>query len=227
MRHATLRGRGCRSSEGIPPDDQPDRRPERDNIRSGLTNAIEEGDVEQAVRSWPTIPTAIAQTPARGQCVGPRLASSRLTRCRKHPDYPRVMMVAAYEALDSGDTDRADALCHQALEVANELPTPLEGPPLEIDALALRAEDFVAAGAYADAVRAYTRAAELAAVGYPGIAAIFFAYSVSSALLGGGDLNEATARAEARDQFGPTIRGSRRDRDRPQFAGAHARRPRS
>ena len=44
---------------------------------------------------------------------------------------------------------------------------------------------------------AYTRAAEVArADGYPGVAAIYLAYSVSSALLGGGGIQEATATAE-------------------------------
>ena len=171
---------------------------ERDNIRSGLINAIEEGDVAQAVQIVANHPHRDRANASRiGQVFTvPALRVLDLPGAATHPDYPRVMMVAAYEALDSGDTDRADTLCHQALEVADGLPTPLEGPPLEIDALTLRAETSLAAGAYADAVRAYTRAAELAADGYPGIAAIFFAYSVSSALLGGGDLNEATARAE-------------------------------
>ncbi len=44
---------------------------------------------------------------------------------------------------------------------------------------------------------AYTRAAELASTEkYVGVAAIFLAYSVSADLLGGGELMEATARAE-------------------------------
>ena len=50
----------------------------------------------------------------------------------------------------------------------------------------LQAQNFLARGAYADAVSAYARAAELAqADGYSGMAAIFLAYKVSCALLGG------------------------------------------
>ena len=135
---------------------------ERDNIRSGLANAIEEGDVAQAVQIVANHPHRDRANAGRiGQVLRcPPCESLDLPGAATHPEYPRVMMVAAYEALDSGDTDRADALCHQALEAADGLPTPLEGPPLEIDALTLRAETSLAAGAYADAVPAYTRAAE-------------------------------------------------------------------
>ena len=129
---------GHRSLVAIRPDDR-QIGVERDNIRSGLTNAIEAGDVRRRCRSWRTIPTAIAQTPAESaRCsTVPALRVLDLPGAATHPDYPRVMMVAAYEALDTGDTDRADTLCHQALEAADGLTTPLEGPPLEIDALTL------------------------------------------------------------------------------------------
>jgi hypothetical protein len=115
----------------------------------------------------------------------------------EHPDYPRVLMVVAYEALDSGNQDRANVFCRQALQAVRDMPNPPAGPPLEIDALTLQAEASLASGDYSDAVVAYTRAAKLAtANGYTGIAAIFLAYSVTSDLLGGGDPEEATARAE-------------------------------
>jgi hypothetical protein len=52
-------------------------------------------------------------------------------------------------------------------------------------------------GAYADAVAAYRRASELASAdGYPGLAAIFLAYGVSSAVLWGVGIDEATTDAE-------------------------------
>ena len=171
---------------------------ERDNIRSGLANAIDAGDVARAVQ-------IVANHPHRDRANASRIGqvfsvpASRvldLPGAAQHHDYPRVLMVAAYEALDSGNNDRVDTLCRQALKAASGLPTPLEGPPIEIDAFTLRAEASLAAGAYADAVAAYTHAAELAADGYPGIAAILLAYSVSSTLLGGGDVKQANAAAE-------------------------------
>jgi hypothetical protein len=106
-------------------------------------------------------------------------------------------MVAAYEALDSLNPERADSLARQALEAANAKGVSLKGPPLEIDVLTLQAESSIAGGAYADAVAAYIQAAEHASAnGYPGIAAIYLSYSVSSDLLGGADPGLATARAE-------------------------------
>ena len=91
-------------------------------------------------------------------------------------------------------TDVLDALCHQALEAANGSPDAVGGPrPLEMAARRHFAPRHrSAAGAYADAVRAYTRAAELRRLtGTPGLPSFFFAYSVQQRLLGGGDLNEA------------------------------------
>jgi hypothetical protein len=66
-----------------------------------------------------------------------------------------------------------------------------------MDACNLRAMASLAAGAYTDAVSAYSRAAELAiADGYPGLAAIGLAVGVNTALLGGADFREVTAQAE-------------------------------
>jgi predicted ATPase/class 3 adenylate cyclase len=172
---------------------------ERDNVRSALANAVEAGDVAGAIK-------IVAHHPhrdrANGQHIGHVyvLPASRvlgLPGAAEHPDYPRLLMVAAYEALDSQDQERAELLARQALDAAGAQGRPLEGPPLEIDVLSLQAESSLAAGEYHDAVLAYIRAAEIAsAAGYLGAAAIFLAYSVSSDLLGGGELEEATARAE-------------------------------
>jgi predicted ATPase/class 3 adenylate cyclase len=172
---------------------------ERDNVRSALTNAIEAGDVARAIQ-------IVANHPHRDRANAHRigqvyvLPASRvldLPSAAEHPGYPRLLMVGAYEALDSLDQERADVLSRQALEAARAQGTSLAGPPLEIDVLTLQAESSLAAGAFDDAVVAYARAAELAGTeGYLGVAAIFLAYSVSSDLLGGGELEDTTARAE-------------------------------
>jgi tetratricopeptide (TPR) repeat protein len=172
---------------------------ERDNVRSALANAIDAGDVARAIQIVANHPH---RDRANAQHIGQVyvLPASRvldLPGATEHPDHPRLLMVAAYEALDSLDQERADTLSQQALDAAKAQGTSLEGPPLEIDVLTLKAESSLAAGRYDDAVLAYTRAAELASAdGYLGVAAIFLAYSVSSDLLRGGELEEATARAE-------------------------------
>ena len=170
---------------------------ERDNIRSALANAIAANDVVHAVQ-------IVANHPHRHRANANRIGQMwsvpasevlEMPGAAEHPEYPRVLMVAAYEALDGGDPRRADMYCRQALDSVQS--AVLDGPPLEIDAYTLRAEASLAGGAFTAAVEAYSQAAELAdAEDYPGIAAIFLAYSVSSALLGGMDRDEATSRAE-------------------------------
>ncbi|OBK76342.1 adenylate/guanylate cyclase domain-containing protein [Mycobacterium sp. 1164985.4] len=170
---------------------------ERDNIRSALANAIAANDVGHAVQ-------IVANHPHRHRANANRIGQMwsvpaseviAIPGAAEHPEFPRVLMVAAYEALDSGDPRRAAVYCRQALDSAQYVV--LEGPPLAIDAYTLRAEESLARGSYTEAVQAYSQAAELAeANGYPGIAAIFLAYSVSSALLGSMDSDAATARAE-------------------------------
>jgi predicted ATPase/class 3 adenylate cyclase len=172
---------------------------ERDNVRSALSNAVEAGDVARAVQIVANHPHRDRANPGRiGQVyVLPAIRVLEMPGAAEHPEYPRLLMVAAYEALDSLEPERADVLAGKALKAARAKGVPLEGPPLEIDALTLRAESSIGAGAYADAVAAYTQAAEHAsAFGYLGVAAIYLSYSVSTDLLGGGDLGQATARAE-------------------------------
>ncbi len=172
---------------------------ERDNVRSALANAVEAGDVARAVQIVANHPHRDRANPGRiGQVyVLPAIRVLEMPGAANHPEYPRLLMVAAYEALDSLHPERADVLARQALEAARAKDAPLEGPPLEIDVLTLQAEASIAAGAYADAVAAYTQAAEHASAnGYLGIAAIYLSYSVSSDLLGGGELGQVTARAE-------------------------------
>jgi len=62
----------------------------------------------------------------------------------------------------------------QALEAGERLGA-FHGPRIEMETCSLQAQNSLAAGAYADAVSAYARAAELAnGDGYPGLAAIFW-----------------------------------------------------
>jgi predicted ATPase/class 3 adenylate cyclase len=169
---------------------------ERENIRTALANAIDANNVALAVRllayhlhSWSV--TAIGEVfslPAGRVLDMPGAA--------EQPGYPRVLVIAAWYAVHSGEFDH-DQLCRQALQAERRIPTPLLGPRVETDVCALQAQVALSAGAYADAASAYTRAAELARVdGYPGLAAIFLAYSVNSALLGGADIHGAVAAAE-------------------------------
>ncbi len=114
--------------------------------------------------------------------------SRRYSACPEHPnsrDIPPRLVVAAYKAQSIGDWQRVDELCRQALEAEERLGA-FHGPRIEMETCSLQAQNSLAAGAYADAISAYARAAELAeADGYPGMAAIFLAYKVSCALLGG------------------------------------------
>jgi predicted ATPase/class 3 adenylate cyclase len=174
--------------------------PERDNIRTALTNVIDAGDAALAVEIVASHPhRQLSMASPIGELSA--LPASRvldMAQAPLQPGYPHVLIVAAHHAVWSGDYDSGDELCRQALEVERSLQTRLHGPRIEIDVCALQAQGSLAAGAYADAVTAYTRAAELArADGYPGLAAMYLAYGVNSALLGGGHVEQATAQAEA------------------------------
>jgi len=66
-----------------------------------------------------------------------------------------------------------------------------------METYSLQAQSFLGRGGYADAVSAYARAAELAKTDkYLGMAAIFLAYKVSCALLGGIAANEMESTVE-------------------------------
>jgi predicted ATPase/class 3 adenylate cyclase len=172
---------------------------ERDNIRSAIANALDAGDaalVVQLVANHPHRQSATAH-PTGDLLLVPASRVSDLAGAPQEPGYPRVLMVAAHQAVLRGDHGSADKLCWEAVEADRHLLTRLPGPGIEIDACALRALASLSAGAYADAVLAYTRAAELASAdGYPGLAAMYLAYSVNTVLLGGGDIKEAAGRAE-------------------------------
>ena len=172
---------------------------ERDNLRSALTNAIDGDDAALAVQLVAENPHGqmSIMNPIGEVFIQPASRILDMNGAAQEPGYPRVLMVAASNALFSGDHDSVDELCRQALEAERTLPTQLRGPRIESDACALQAQASLSAGAYADAAAAYARAAELAnADGYPGHAAIHLAYSVNSALLGGGAIDEAIGKAE-------------------------------
>jgi predicted ATPase/class 3 adenylate cyclase len=170
---------------------------ERDNIRSALANAIDAGDAALAVQLAADQLQDRGVSPIGEVVLVPASRVLDLAGAGQQPGYPRVLILAAYHALYSGDYDIADELCQQALEADGSLPTPRHSPPIESDVYALQAQASLSAGAYTDAVCAYTRAAELArADGYSGLAAIYLAHSVNTSLLGGGGIEQATARAE-------------------------------
>jgi predicted ATPase/class 3 adenylate cyclase len=173
--------------------------PERDNVRLALANAIDAGDAALAVQLVANHPQKLGASLSSVGEVFPVPAARvlELAGASREHGYAQVLMAAAWHAVWSGDYEVAKERCRQALDAEGSLLTPLQSPRIESDVCALQAQASLSAGAYADAVAAYTRAAELArADGYPGIAAMFLAFSVSSALLGGGGIEQATATAE-------------------------------
>ena len=159
---------------------------ERDNFLAALANAVDSGDASAASCVGGELSRPIA-----GPRVQPASYSSvdvtpvlAMPGASEQPGYPSALVVAAYQAQSIGDWQRVDELCQQALEAEERLGA-FHGPRIEMETCSLQAQNFLARGAYADAVSAYARAAELAeADGYSGMAAIFLAYKVSCALLG-------------------------------------------
>jgi predicted ATPase/class 3 adenylate cyclase len=170
---------------------------ERDNIRAALANAIDVGDAAVAVQlvadnlhQW------VTTSPIGEVLFIPAARVLDLPGADQEPGYPRVLVMAAYNAYTTGEWDTIDELCRQALEAERRLGA-RQGPRIEMDVPHVQAMVSLAAGAYADAVSGFAHAAELAnADGYPGLAATYLANSVNSALLGGGWTQETTTRAE-------------------------------
>ena len=159
---------------------------ERDNFLAALANAVDSGDASVAVELVASYPIQSRAEGPTGELlvvdVAPVLG---MPGASAQPGYPSAQVVAAYKAQSIGDWQRVDELCQQALEAGERLGA-FHGPRIEMETCSLQAQNSLAAGAYADAVSAYARAAELAnGDGYPGLAAIFLAYKVSCALLGG------------------------------------------
>jgi predicted ATPase len=172
---------------------------ERDNIRAALAYAIDTGDAELAVR-------LIVDHPARQSHSGaptgevllmPTSRILELAGVRQQPGCPDVLIVAAQKALVGGDKAGADELCRQAVEVEASLGAARRSWRVETHVWVLRAEALTWSGDYAEGVAAYARAADLAvADDNPGLAAMFLAYSVNVALLGGSGVEEVLPIAE-------------------------------
>ena len=175
---------------------------ERDNVRLAVNTAIETNDGLLAVRLlashpnrhgvWGANPVGTVLSDAVDQVL-------ELADARESPEYPRGLMVGAYQTFWSGDCDYAVAreLCSEALTEQQDRAVAPQGPPIEMDARNLEALASLSAGAYTDAVHAYSQAAEAArADGYPGIAATYLAFGVNARVLGGLGAEEAIAEAE-------------------------------
>jgi predicted ATPase/class 3 adenylate cyclase len=174
---------------------------ERDNVRLALNAAIETNNGALAVQLVANHPNRHGQWGATP--VGAVLSEAtdrvlKLSAARESLEYPRVPMLAAYQTFYS-DSNYADSmeLCEKAIDAEGDHSGPLRGPRIEMDVWSLRAMASFAAGAYAEAVDGYTRAAQVArADGYPGVAATYLAYSVNARMLGDIGAQQAIAQAE-------------------------------
>lgn len=171
---------------------------ERDNIRAALATAMDTTDAALAVRLVANHPHhhgyggmgRVSEMPASRVVLD-------LPDARAEAGYPRVLMIAAWQAYLRGDYHVADDLRRQVLDIDSSQPKTCGHPPVELDACNLTAMASLAAGDYDGALAAYRRGAELAAAQrYPGLAAINLAVGVNTALLGGGETEEVAAIAE-------------------------------
>jgi predicted ATPase/class 3 adenylate cyclase len=172
---------------------------ERDNIRAALATAIDAADASLAVRLVANHPHhhGYGGTGAVFDIEVPASQVLDLPNAHEEAGYPRVVIAAAWHAWIRGDIDKAYELRRQALEADSLHPTTPGRPRAELDAHNLTAMVSLAAGDYAEAVKAYGRVAELASAdGYPGLAAINLAVGVNTALLGGGEAEDLVAKAE-------------------------------
>ncbi len=159
---------------------------ERDNFLAALANAVDSGDASAAVALVASYPIQYRAEGTTGEIivvdVTPVLG---MPEASAQPAYPFALLVAAYRAQSTGDWKRVNDLCQQALQAEARLGGP-HGSKIEMEVCSLQAQLHLGTGAYAAAVSTYTRAAELAQKGGAvGMAAIFQAYKVTCALLGG------------------------------------------
>ncbi|OBI72977.1 adenylate/guanylate cyclase domain-containing protein [Mycobacterium sp. E740] len=173
---------------------------DRDNVRLALNTAIETDNGALAVQLVANHPNRHGQgaMPVGTVLMDPVYRVLELDGALESPGYPRVLMVAAYQAFYS-DSNYALAmdLCEKALATDRDRVTASGGPRIEMDAWSLRAMVSLSAGDYAAAVAGYTRAADVArADGYPGVAATYLAYGVNARLLGGIGAQQALAEAQ-------------------------------
>ncbi|OBF95900.1 hypothetical protein A5790_06690 [Mycobacterium sp. 852002-51152_SCH6134967] len=172
---------------------------ERENIRTALATTIDNGYAQLAVQ-------LVADHPhhhgygGTGEVFEIRIPSARvidLPGASQQPDYPRVLMAAAWHAYLRGDFDLADEWRRKAVEADARHPDTRHRPRVEMDACNLIAMAALASGDYSGAVSAYRRAAEMAAAdGYPALAAVALAVSVNASMLGGSEATDEVARAE-------------------------------
>jgi predicted ATPase/class 3 adenylate cyclase len=170
---------------------------ERDNFLAALAKAVDFGDASAATELVASYPIQYRAEGTTGEIVvidvTPALG---IPGASEQPAYPSALVVAAYKAQSIGDWQRVNELCRQALEAEQRVGS-FHGPRIEMETCSLQAQNFLATGAYAAAISAYARAAELAeADGYLGMAAIFLAYKVSCALLGGTEAEEMESTVE-------------------------------
>ncbi|HEX3283796.1 MAG TPA: adenylate/guanylate cyclase domain-containing protein [Mycobacterium sp.] len=173
---------------------------ERDNLRAALANAIDCENCSLAVRlviNYPH-PYNQATTPMGPALVVPAARVAELADAAREIGYPRVLAIAAYEASTLNDFHRAEEFCVLAIAAENALPAELRDPRSEIEVNSVRALILLNQGAFIHAAAAYWRAAELAGTNrYAGLAAIYLAYGVFAAMLGGGETADLTAKARS------------------------------
>jgi predicted ATPase/class 3 adenylate cyclase len=170
---------------------------DRDNIRAALANSIDAGNAAVAVQL-----VANHDQDTNASAIGelfslPAWPVKDMPGAADQIGYSRALILAAWHSFYSGDYGVAEEICGQALEAEKRMGTPPYRPRIESDVRALHGEASLSGGDYGNAVSAYVQAAEMAkADGYPGMAGQYLAYGVSSAVLGGLDIAQATAMAE-------------------------------
>ncbi|HEX7425602.1 MAG TPA: NB-ARC domain-containing protein, partial [Mycobacterium sp.] len=171
---------------------------EHDNIRSALGNAVDSGNTQLAVQIIASHPIQDKAEGPSGEVVAiPALPVLELPGVTEEPGYPLALLLTAYDMQAKGDWEAVSELCRQAIEAERHNADSKHGHRIEMDTRSLYAQKALAAGAYADAVIAYDRAAELAlADGNAGLAGIFLAYGVQCADLGGIARQAAVAKGE-------------------------------
>jgi hypothetical protein len=173
---------------------------ERDNLRAALANSIDIGDAALAVALVVDYPHRHnhGATPMGEVLVVPASEVVELAGAAAEDGYPRALTVAAFEAIVQNEYERAEDLCVLALQAVHDLPAQRRDPRAEIDVNLVWAQISLARGAFAEAVSAYWRAADLAEpYGNAGLSAIFHAYGVSSAILGNTGHQEIGAHARS------------------------------
>jgi predicted ATPase/class 3 adenylate cyclase len=170
---------------------------ERDNIRAALTASIDAGNAALAVKI-----VASHDQDTNASAIGelfslPVWPVKDMPGAAEQVGYSRALILAAWHSDYSGDYAVAEELCRQALDAEKRMGRPPHRPRIESDVCAFHAEVSLSAGDYQGAVSGYTQAAQLAkADGYPGLAGQYLAYGVSSAALGGLDVDDTAAIAE-------------------------------